>query len=199
MRLRSPLSLLALAALVLPACGAEKTEIPASAVPAGDPGKTVRYPRAGLRASVPAVADVLRRRPPAVFRAAVGEAVVGAFAYRRREQLPRDAAELRTARRRLVVEARRRGRGRRFRLIRSRETRVAGARAVELLGEQTISRARLRTRSLHVFKGRGEYAIDMHAPVREFRRADRTFFAPLARSLRVSGRIRPQPRPRRRR
>jgi hypothetical protein len=181
--------------LLAVSCGAERPEAPPTHAQPGEPTHRVGDERAGLSASVPTRVAVERRRLPAVFRAALGESVVGAFAYRRREQLPRDARELQTARRRLVAEARRRGgRERRLRLIRSRATRVAGARAIELLADQTIARTRLRTRSLHVFKGRGEYVIDMLAPVRGFRDADRAFFAPLVRSLRLSGRIQPQPR-----
>jgi hypothetical protein len=186
--------------LLAVSCGAERPEAPPTQARPGEPTHYFRDKRAGLSASIPNRAALDPTRPPSVFRAALGESIVGTFAYRRREQLPRNARELQTARRRLVAEARRRaGRDRRLRLIRSRATRVAGARAVELLADQTISRIRLRTRSLHVFKGRGEYVIDMLAPVRGFRRADRWFFAPLERSLRVTGRIQPQPGRRRRR
>jgi hypothetical protein len=137
------------------------------------------------------------RRPPSVFRAAAGTWSVSAIAYRRREQLPRDRAELEAARRRLVREARRRGRARRFRVIRSRAARVAGAPAVELVGDQTISRSRLRTRSVHVYKGRAEYVLELLAPVKEYPRANKVLFAPALRSLRVTGKVRPARRGRR--
>jgi hypothetical protein len=109
------------------------------------------------------------------------------FAYRRREQIPRSGAELGVARRRLVAQVHRRNL--RFRLIRSRPTRVAGARAIQLVGDQTISRARLRTRSVHVFKGHGEYVLDMLAPVHQFPSANRNFFSPAVRSVRITGRV----------
>lgn len=145
------------------------------------PKRKLEYRRAGIELSVPRATDVRSRRAPQVFRATLDEAVVAAYAYRRREQLPRSGGELRAARRRLVREVRRREGA--FRLLRAGTRRVAGARAVELVGDQTLSRRRYRTRSLHVFRGRGEYVLDMLAPVGQFRRLDRGLFAPLVRSL----------------
>jgi hypothetical protein len=154
----------------------------------GEPTKRLRYPAAGLQLAVPERALVERSRRPGVFRATFGRWVVAGFAYRRREQLPRRRSQLEAARRRLVREVRRRDRE--FRLVRSRRVRVDGAPAVELLGDQTLSRARFRTRSLHVFRGAGEYVIEMLAPVRRFRGTERAVFGPLVRSLELSGRIR---------
>ena len=185
---------LAVAALayVLGACGAERANRPSTTVRPGDPTRRVSYPRVGLSLALPRNAFAQRRRSPGVFRAPVGQSFVAAFAYRRSEQLPRNRRELEAARRRLVREVN--GRSRAFRLLSSRRTRVAGAPALELVGDQTIARSRLRTRSLHVFKGRGEYVIDMLAPVSEFPASNRNFFSPVVRSLRVTGRIPPSPR-----
>ena len=169
-------------------CGTERADLPDPHPQRGEPTRRLTYPRAGLSLSVPRSVSVLSKRKPGVFKAAAAQWVIAAFAYRRREQLPRDRRELEQARRRLVRETG--GRGRRYRLIRSRATRVAGARAVELLGDQTISRARMRFRSLHLFKGAGEYVIELAAPPREFRAAQSAFFGPAVRSLQVSGRIR---------
>jgi hypothetical protein len=138
--------------------------------------------------SLPRSVPVVRKSAPGVFKATSGEWLVSAFAYRRREQIPRDRTEVEQARRRLVAETRRRDR--RYRLRRSRTMRLAGARAIELIGDQTISRARLRFRSLHVFKGNAEYVIELAAPPREVRAAGRLLFDPVVRSLRVTGRIR---------
>jgi hypothetical protein len=180
------------------ACGAERARRPKTAVEPGDRFHRISYPRAGLSLSLPVEASVERRRYPDVLRASVGESFIAVFAYRRREQIPRTAGELGAARRRLVAQVHRRNR--RFRLIRSRVTRAARAPAIELLGDQSISRSRLRTRSLHVYKGRGEYVIDMLAPVGRFRATNQGFFSSTARSLRVTGRIKsPPPRKRRKR
>ena len=196
MRRSALLAACAALACALGACGAEKAPKPKTSVERGDPTHRILYRRAGMSISVPTEATVERRRYPGVFRVSVGEAYIAAFAYRRREQIPRTEAELRAARRRLVSQVHRRSR--RFRLIRSRVTRVAKAPAIQLLGVQTISRTRLRTRSLHVFKGRAEYVLDMLSPARRYREDSRAFFSPAARSLRVTGRIKPPP-PRRKR
>ena len=173
---------------VLAACGAERQQPPSPEPRPNEPTRTAKYPRAGLELELPERAVVQDRRAPAVFRASLGQAFVAAFAYRRREQLPRGGSELQTAMRRLVREVRRRDP--RFRLIRSRTTRVDGAPAIELVGDQTLSRTRLRTRSLHAFRGRGEYVVEMLAPPARFEGAEAGFFDPLVRSLQLSGRIR---------
>jgi hypothetical protein len=147
-----------------------------------------RYRAAGLSLELPRNVRVARAERPGVFRAALGEGFVSAFAYRRREQLPRNARELAQARRRLVRAVRRRARG--YRLVSSRVTRVDGARAIELVGDQTISQRRLRTRSLHAFRGSAEYVIEVAAPVEYFRRFDGGVTPRLRRTLNLTGRVR---------
>jgi hypothetical protein len=177
----------ALLAVSIAACGAERAELPSATVAKDTPHKRQRFGSAGIAITLPDNALAARRKPPAVFRASLGQAYIAAFAYRRAEQLPRNARELQAARRRLVGEIHRRDR--RFKLIRSRPTRVAGARAVEVVGDQRIARGRFRTRSLHAYKGSGEYVLDLLAPVADFDRVSRTFFDPAIRSLRLSGSI----------
>jgi hypothetical protein len=123
-----------------------------------------------------------------VFRLSIGEAFAAAFAYRRAEPLPSTPDDLRAAERRLVQAVRRRDHG--FRLIDAHVTRVAAAPAIELVGDQTLSRTRLRTRSVHVFKGQVEYVLDMAAPVASFRTTNRRSFRRMVRSLRVTGTFR---------
>lgn len=176
-------------------CGTERSVLPDASPDPGAQKRRLSFPHVGMAVSVPKRLLGTPRQQPSVFRGSLGNWSVGGFAYRRREQLPRDRTELEAARRRLVRQAR--GRGRRWRLIRSRVTRVARTPAVELVGNQTISRARLRTRSLHLYKGSAEYVIELLAPPREFRRADRVLFGPLLRSLKVTGKIKPPPRKRR--
>jgi hypothetical protein len=141
----------------------------------------------GLSIALPRAAPPDRRRAPGVFRAPLGQSFIAAYAYRRSEQLPRNTDELQAARRRLVAVIRKRNR--RFRVVRSRATSAAGARAVEVVGEQRIAGVTFRTRSLHVYKGQGEYVLDMLAPVTDFPSMDRTFFSPAVRSLSVSGKL----------
>ena len=182
----APLAAVAIAC-ALSGCGADRAELAPSTVDQDAPRTRSGFPRAGMQLELPAAAVLERRKAPGVFRAAVGESFIGAFAYRRAEQLPRDERELQAARRRLVRQVLRRDRD--FELIRSRTTRAAGARAVELVGDQRIGGGTLRTRSLHVYRGRGEYVLDMLAPVRDFPLMNRTFFSPAVGSLKVTGRV----------
>jgi hypothetical protein len=170
-------------------CGAERASRVQTTVRPGAPVARKAFPRAGVELTVPRAAVTERKPAPGVFRVSVGESFVSVFAYRRSEQLPRNRRDLEAARKRLVRETRSRSRG--YRLVSSRLTRLRGAPAIELVGDQTIARAGLRTRSLHVFKGQGEFVLEMLAPERSFPESDRTFFAPLLRSLRLSGRIEP--------
>ena len=175
------------AACSLAACGTERQTVPAETVGQDAPHNQFRFGSVGLRIELPRVASPAQRKAPGVFRASLGESFIAAYAYRRREQLPRDARELEAARRRLVSQIRKRDSS--FRLVRSRATQVAGARALEVVGDQRIDGGTFRTRSLHAYKGQGEYVLDMLAPLHDFPAMDRSFFSPAVRSLEVSGKI----------
>lgn len=182
---RSLVSALAIATLSA-GCGAEQPEIPRQLPPPGRPEALLRYPTVGLEVAVPRRMNVAPREVPGVFRASYGPSFVSAFAYRRAEQLPRTDAELATARQRLIAQARRREGS--YRLARFQEGTVSGSRAIELLGDQTIGRTRMRIRSLHLFRGRGEYVIEMAAPQAAYERLEPTFDL-IEASVRVTGRI----------
>jgi hypothetical protein len=169
-------------------CGAERQTLSRPLLPANAPLRELRFPAAGMTVRVPRALAVRRRRAPALFSAVVADWFVSGFAYRRREQLPRDRRELAAARRRLVREIRRRDRS--FRLMSARETRVARSPAVELVGDQVLSKRRLRTHSVHVYRGRGEYVLELAAPPHEFEPLDRAVFRRALRSLRVNGKVR---------
>jgi hypothetical protein len=176
-------------ALALAACGNQRSELGEARV-AAKPVTQVDFPRYGIEVSVPEAAEPVKRPPPGVFRLFLGEPLVSAFAYRRKEEIPRKERALRAARRRLIEQVEKRDPS--FELLRSRLTGVAGAKAVELLGEQTISHGLLRTRSVHVYKGNAEYVFELLAPPEQFERTDREVFEPLLRSLALSGRL-PEP------
>jgi hypothetical protein len=177
----------AVAACSLAACGARRHSVPAATVSADSPRTHFDYRPVGLQIDLPAAAPGDPRGAPGVFRSSLGESFIAGFAYRRAEQLPRNGQELEAARRRLVQQIEKRDRH--FRLVRSRPTRAAGARAVEVVGDQRIAGATLRTRSLHVYKGSGEYVLDMLSPVRDFPGMDRTYFTPAVRSLKLTGKV----------
>ena len=174
-----------LVAFALASCGNERGEVPAIRVGANDPVERQSFPRYGVRVSTPRTASIQQTEPPGVFRLFLGQPLVSMFAYRRKEQIPRNRGELRTARRRLIKEVERRDPD--YSLRSSRLTELAGGKAIELVGDQTISRGRLRTRSVHVYKRRAEYVIELLAPPAHFERTNRDVFAPLLRSLKLSG------------
>jgi hypothetical protein len=192
---RHLLASLFLVALV--GCGNERFEPKSFEVDPEQEGRTIRYPNAGVTVDLPRGFGVVKTPSPGVFRATLGESFVSIFAYRRAEQLPRDESELRTARRRLERAVKARSRG--WRQRSARTTRIAGARTLELVGDQTLSQQRLRTRSLHVFKGSVEYVIEVVAPVRGFARVDRAVTPTLKRTLKLTGKVRKPPRRRARR
>ncbi len=180
----------ALVAGVLPLAGCSDSRPPVATgqLTPSSKARTYDFPRAGLKLDLPRNMQVNRLpRLPAVFRAGLAQPFVSAYAYRRSEQVPRNARELRAARRRLVRTTRGRDRG--YRLERSRTAKVDGARAIELLGEQTLGRTRLRIRSVHVYRGGAEYVIEVAAPRRQFARFDAAVWPLISRTLDVSGRV----------
>jgi len=177
-----------LPALTLGACGNERSLVTDLVVRPSAQTREHRFPAAGLTFELPDNVEVKEAAPPGVFRATLGEAVVSGFAYRRHEQLPRTDRQLDKALERLERETEQRSDS--FRLVMSRTTKVAGAPAVELLGDQTISQGRLRTRSLHVYDGNAEYVIELLAPRDEFERLDRDLFPVIRRTLEATGEVR---------
>ena len=185
MRLRL---LIAVAAIALAGCAAERATTPSTLLPANAALKKVSYKRVGMTLSLPRATVVVKGKSPGVFRATFGEWYVAGLAYRRKEQLPRTRRQLRAARRRLVAEVRRRDS--KFKLVSATITRSHGSPAVEVVGDQVLDNRTLRTRSLHVYKGRAEYVLEMAAPGGQFATVDREVFDPVARSLRVTGKPR---------
>lgn len=185
------LAILAVAVLLaaaFAACGRDRQESPGLRFEPSERTAAVTYPRAGISFRRPSNLVLQDTVPPGVFRGFAGEGFLSGFAYRRAEQLPRNRRELEAARRRLGRAAKRRSAS--FRLVRSRSTRVAGAPAIEMVGDQEISNGRLRTRSLHVFKRSAEYVFELAAPVGDFERLDAVIFPLMRDTLKVSGRVR---------
>lgn len=180
---------------VLAGCGTERAEPLQLDFTQDLPKRSVSYKRVGMKLAVPDGAPLQARERPGVFRLFLGEPVVAAFAYRRREQIPKNKRALRDARKRLEKEIR--GRDKDFERRGSEITKVAGAPAIEVVGDQTLSGGHLRTRSVHIYKGKAEYVLELLAPVREYRQIDAAVFAPLLKSLEVSGKIK-EPRKKKR-
>ncbi len=169
-------------------CAAERASTPSTLLPASTALRKTTYKRVGMTVSLPPATVIVRSKSPGVFRATFGEWYVAGLAYKRREQIPRNRRELRAARKRLLAEVRRRNRE--FKVVSATITRSHGSPAIELVGDQVLDKRALRTRSLHVYKGRAEYVLEMAAPAGQFATVDREIFEPVVRSLRVTGKPR---------
>lgn len=176
-----------LAAAAIAGCGNERPEVSLRPVLSGET-REASFPGAGMTVDLPREVQTIPAAPPQVFRAALGSSVVAAYAYERDEQLPRDQAELDAARERLEDAAAERAPS--WELRRSRTLDVEGARAVELIGEQTISGGRLRTQSLHVYDAGAEYVFELLAPPGQFEPIASELFPAIEGSLEVTGEIR---------
>ena len=122
-----------------------------------------------------------------MFELLSGEAIVAGWAYPREEPLPETEAQLEAARDRLLEAIERRDP--RYRVDSAVTTEVAGAPAIDVRGEQVLSKRRLRTRSVHVFEGEVEYVIEAIAPPPDHALVDRRVLDPLLRSLELEGEV----------
>jgi hypothetical protein len=167
---------------LLAACGEEQEPAPAVfdvKAPRGE--RREEFPRAGMALDRPRNWKLRRRDSPGVFELLSGEAIVAGWAYERDEPLPETDAQLESAKDRLLeaIEARDPG----YRVLSAETTEVAGALAIDVLGEQVLSKRRLRTRSVHMFEGEVEYVIEAIAPPPDHKLVDARVLAPLLRSL----------------
>ena len=173
--------------LLLAACGEEPDDPPRVfdvKSPRGE--KVEEFPTAGMTLTRPANWRLRRRDAPGVFELASGEAIIAGWAYPRDEPLPETDAELEAARKRLIGAIEERDPDYRF-LSGSSVHEVAGAPAIDISGEQTISKRDLRTRSVHIFTNETEYVIESIAPIPDHALVEERVMQPLLDSLEVDG------------
>ena len=179
---RTLLTLVLLTALLLAACGNDRTPVPDVTTPAAPRGeRAVELAQAGVSFTAPANWSAIEPSDPLAGGIESRHASLAVWRYPRTEPLPARAAELRRVEDLLVERVRTRDAS--FELERSRTTRVAGAPAIELTGTETIAGRRLQVRSSHVFFATAEIVLDAFAPPEDFARVDRTVFAPVLDSL----------------
>jgi hypothetical protein len=186
--LRLALLLSLLPVSLLSACGEEQEPPPAVFdVKAPRGARTAEFPRVGMTLERPRNWKLRRRDAPGVFELVSGEAIVAGWAYVREEPLPESEADVESAKDRLVdaIELR----DPEYRVASAETREVAGAPAIDVSGEQVISKRRLRVRSVHVFDGETEYVIEAIAPPRDHRLVDTRVLEPLLRSLEVEGEV----------
>ncbi len=178
-------ALAGVSALLLAGCGNERTPVPDVATPL-DPvnRREVVLEAAGISFQAPGNwYDTDPPRGALVGGVESGPAVVAVWRYPRAEPLPKTRAQLARVRDLLVERVRERDPS--FELASARLTRRAGARAIELTGEQTIEGRRVRIRSAHVFSRGAEIVIDAYAPPADFDRLDASVFRPALATLRL--------------
>ena len=183
-----PALLLVLCVSLLAACGEEPDDPPGVfevKPPRGS--EPADFPAAGLSFTRPANWRLRPSEAPGVFELISGQAVVAGWAYPREEPLPETEAELEGAKNRLVDAIEDRDPDYRIRSVLVRD--VAGAPAIDISGEQVISRRTLRTRSVHVFEGEVEYVIEAIAPSPEHALVDERVMTPLLDSLELEGEV----------
>ena len=129
-----------------------------------------------------------RRELPSAFELTSGGATLAGWAYAREEELPDSAAELETAKDRLVEAIEERDPE--FEVDAAETTEVAGAPAIDIRGDQVIAQRRLRTRSVHIFEGTVEYVIEALSPPRDYPLVNERVLEPLLESLELEGEIR---------
>jgi hypothetical protein len=185
--LRAALPLFACVAL-LAACGEEPDDPPrVFKVKAPQGQKRADFPRVGMAFQHPENWRLRRRDAPGVFELVSGQAIVAGWGYPREEPLPETDAELEAAMDRLVEAIKIRDPD--YRLRSAALTEVAGAPAIDVEGEQTLSRRDLRTRSVHIFLGETEYVIEAIAPPRDYGLVERRVMQPLLDSLELEGEV----------
>lgn len=183
-----PALLVFLCAALLAACGEEPDNPPPLfQVKAPHGEESADFPDVGLSLTYPANWRLRRQEDPEVFELVSGEAVIAAWAYPREEPLPETDAQLEGAKDRLVDAIKERDPS--YRIQDAVVTEVAGAPAIEVSGEQVLSKRDLRTRSVHIFKGEIEYVIEAIAPPADYGLVERQVLAPLLESIELSGQV----------
>jgi hypothetical protein len=121
---------------------------------------------------------------PVVAQISSGDAVATIYAYPRTD-LPLDVAGAEASRRRLLASLHSRAPS--FRVQGSRLREIDGAPAVEIVGRGRIGSHRVRSESVHVYKGAAEYVIDAFSRPGLFRRARGQAFEPMLATMHLGG------------
>jgi len=148
-----------------------------------EPGRTteLRDPRTRLRFVAPVDWTRHIRANPGIVRISSGDAEVSGWAYPRVQKLPATPAQLAAARDALIALAQQRNPT--FKLASSSVTTIKGSPAIELRGTQQILGKPIETRSVHIYRGFGEYVFEALAPARDFPLTDTKVLKPLLKSL----------------
>jgi hypothetical protein len=166
-------------------CGSARNH-PTGLSQLGPPLSLVNYssPTGDVSFGRPSTWSVVGGTLPKVAQISSGTAVATVFAYPRTD-LPQDRIGAESSRRRLIASLRRRDPS--FKIERSRVREVDGGIAVEIDGTGRIAGQRVRTKSVHVYKGVAEYVIDAYAKPKTFPAAETEAFDPMLATIRLGG------------
>ncbi len=169
---------------MLAGCGNSRTPPPDLSLAAAPNGFARQvFPSAGVRLRAPVAWQAQPGNPPLVLAVRSGLAWAAVWRYPRTQRLPRSAAQLRVALRRLVRTVRSRDAG--FVLESAAVVPVAHRGAIQVRGLETIDGQRREVRSTHLYAYGAELVVDAFAPPSQFRTVDQVVFHPLLRGLRL--------------
>ena len=184
LRALSPLTVLALAA-VLAACGNDKTAAPdVSEIPAPKGFRDAKYTQEGISLRVPTNWRTVAGEAPQVATIAAGDGQIGVWRFPRKEPLPKTAIQLNAARNALILQVQKRDPT--FTVTSSRIVMKPKLKAVEIIGIGTNQGLQRSQRSLHAYAHGGEIVVDGFAPIKQFDSVDKQTLAKVTRSLKVS-------------
>jgi hypothetical protein len=184
LRALTPLTALALAA-VLVACGNDKTAAPSvGAIPAPKGFREVKYAQPGVALRVPTNWRVVPGETPQIATIAAGDAQIGVWRFPRKEPLPETAIQLNAARNALILQVQKRDPT--FTVTSSRIVIKRKLKAVEIIGIGTNQGLQRSQRSLHAYAYGGEIVVDAFAPIKQFDSVDKRTFSRVTRSLKLS-------------
>jgi hypothetical protein len=164
-------------------CGRDRLPVPDAEVPytTGKPLPRV-FEAQGVRFDAPEGWSFGRGGPaPLVGASSSGSATIAIWRYPRSEPLPETDQQLDAAHDALAAAVRQRDDS--FKEIGRRRTRIDGAPAIELVGDERVAGQPRRVRSTHVFAHGAEVVVDQYAAPPHWPAADRDVFRPLLRSL----------------
>jgi len=184
--MRAGLLVLAIgAAMTLLGCGDARVAAPDITTPRPPDGThPTTYPAAGVSLQVPNSWRAEQGTSPLVASIASGTATVAIWRYPRTEPLPKKAKTLGAAKDALVGAARKRDRT--LRISRAAVVRFHGRPALRLVGTETVGTQPRMVRSTHIFTDHSEVVVEALAPPDAFAGLQRSVFAPLLRSLKIS-------------
>ena len=110
-------------------------------------------------------------------------ATLAVWRYPRTEPLPKTQPELERVRDLLVERVK--ARDPKFQLQSTSLDDRAGAKAIEIVGRQTIAGLPFGVRSTHLFTNGSEVVLDAYAPPEDFPRVDKTVFVPVLDTVKV--------------